>query len=262
MEEFDQLVEIVRRLRGPSGCPWDRQQNHRSLKRYLLEEAYEALEAIDQGAWERLAEELGDVLLQVVLHAQLAAEQGLFDIREVLRRVNAKLIRRHPHVFGDLEVRDADEVLRNWERIKRAEPENSERASVLDGVPRSLPALQRAEDVQRRAARVGFDWPEESGVWEKVGEELEELRQAAAARNQQQIEAEFGDLLFSLVNLARFLAVEPEEALRGAIERFTQRFRTLENRARQEGRELQGMSLAELDELWEAAKHAEGQDRA
>jgi len=256
MREFDELVEIMGQLRGPGGCPWDRQQDHRSLRGFFIEEVCEALEALDDEDWPRFCAELGDVMLQVVFHAQLAAEAGRFDIRDALRAINEKLRRRHPHVFGDAEVKSAEEVLVNWEHIKRGEG-GGECESVLDGVPKGLPALQRAADVQRRAARVGFDWPEVAPVWQKVREELEEVRAAQRVCDAAQVEAEIGDLLFAVVNLARFLGVDPEQALRQAVRRFEGRFRAMERRAAEQGRELRGMALAEMDELWEAAKASE-----
>lgn len=259
MEEFDELVRIMARLRAPGGCPWDREQTHRSLRHYFVEEVYEALEALDDQDMSRFCGELGDVMLQVVFHAQLAGEAGEFDIREVLRRINEKLVRRHPHVFGDVTVSGADEVLDNWQEIKLAEGENVDRESVMDGVPRGLPALQRAYDLSRRAARVGFDWPDIGGVWDKFAEETAELREAAEAGDPSAIEAEVGDLLAAVVNLARFLGVEPEQAMRTASDRFEGRFREVEKRAGEAGRDMREMGLAELDELWEAAKRAHEQ---
>lgn len=254
MREFDELVDIMRRLRAEDGCPWDRQQNHRTLKRYFVEEVHEALEAIDDEDWEKLCGELGDVMLQVVFHARLAEEAGLFDLREVLRRINAKLYRRHPHVFADVRVRDAEEVLDNWEHIKRSEGEHRDRTSILDGVPKALPALSRAAEVQRRAAKAGFDWPDVTGAREKVSEELCELDEAQARGGRDEVADEVGDLLFAIVNVARFLGVDPEDALRRAIRRFEQRFRAIERHAEGTGRGLDEMSLAEMDEVWEAAK--------
>lgn len=256
MREFDELVEIMRRLRAPDGCPWDRQQDHRSLRGFFIEEVCEALEALDDEDWARFCAELGDVMLQVVFHAQLTAEAGRFDIRDTLRAINEKLRRRHPHVFGDVQVESAEEVLVNWEHIKRGEA-GGERQSALDGVPKGLPALQRAADVQRRAARVGFDWPEIAPVWDKVQEELGELTAAQESGDARQVEAELGDLLFAIVNLARFLGVDPERALQGAVKRFEDRFRAVERQALEQGRDLRGMTLCEMDELWEAAKENE-----
>jgi tetrapyrrole methylase family protein/MazG family protein len=229
------------------------------LRRYFVEEVYEALEAIDGQDWDRLCDELGDVMLQVVFHAQLASEAGLFDIKEVLRRINAKLQRRHPHVFGDVQVRDADEVLDNWEHIKRTESKHEDRKSLLDGVSRALPALVRAEEVQRRAARVGFEWPDISGAWEKVREELGELDDARAEGDVHRIAAELGDVLFALVNVARYLQVDAEAALRKATGRFEERFRAIEDEAQEKGCSLTDMTLSEMDELWEAAKKESGE---
>lgn len=262
MREFDRLVEIMRRLRGPHGCPWDRQQDHHSLKRYLLEEVYEAIEAIDDEDYGRLCGELGDVLLQVVFHAQLAAEEGYFDIRDVLTRINDKLVRRHPHVFGDVTVRDADEVLDNWEHIKRGEADNRDRKSVLDGVPRALPALQRAQKIQQKAAKVGFDWPDASGPWAKIREEIEELERAAKSGDKVDAGRELGDLLFAVVNLARFLHVDAEDCLRQAVQRFERRFQAMEEKARRAGQALEDMTLADMDELWEAVKQDGGETQS
>ncbi len=255
--EFGRLVEIIARLRAPGGCPWDREQTHESLKRYLLEEAYEALEAIDASDPDKLCEELGDVLIQVVLHAQLAAEQQQFDIEQIARRTARKLIWRHPHVFGRVKVSGSGEVLANWERLKRREPSASSRTSVLDGIPRALPALQQAVKIQKKVARVGFDWSDARGPLAKVREELGELEEAQAQGEQEAIEAELGDLLFALANLARFLQADPEDALRRANERFATRFRAMERLSAERGLQLADLSLAQMDELWEQVKGEE-----
>jgi len=275
-ERFDQLVNLMARLRAPDGCPWDRKQTHESLKPYLVEEAYEVLETIDHGRTDKLREELGDLLLQVLFHAQLASETGTFTIEDVMGLLADKLVRRHPHVFGDTqaigEKLDADEVLTRWEDIKRRERKDTgQPESVLNGVPKTLPALLRAYQVQARASRVGFDWPHTSRgirqVMDKIEEEVGELREALGqtadgdARTpsdleHHQIEAEFGDLLFALVNLGRFITVNPEEALRKATNRFTERFRHIEEQASRAGRRLEDMTLAEMDTLWEEAKRA------
>lgn len=256
MQEFDRLVAIMARLRGPNGCPWDAQQTHQSLRQYILEEVYEVLEAVDEGDLERLGGELGDLLLQIIFHAQIASEEGRFDIAEVCRKISDKLEYRHPHVFADTQVRDADEVLVNWEQLKNREAEHRQRQSALDGVPRGLPALQQALELQKKAAKVGFDWPEVTGPLEKVGEEAAELLAAAA---QAEVAAEFGDLLFALVNCARFMKVDPEAALREANARFSRRFRHVESAAEAGGKPLSAMTLAEMDVLWEQAKAEEGQ---
>jgi tetrapyrrole methylase family protein/MazG family protein len=268
-------------LRAVNGCPWDRKQTHESLKPYLLEETYEVLETIDQRDTEKLKEELGDVLLQVLFHSQIAAEAESFTVEDVLDTLATKLIRRHPHVFGTSEqatgVTSSEQVLSQWEQIKQAEREAAgTKQSALDGVPKTLPALLRAYQVQARAARVGFDWPHNSAglqqVFGKITEEVEELREALAQAGSQvgaeekvkaeekmpngqtEIEAELGDILFSLVNLARFIKVNPEEALRRATNRFVDRFQLVEAGAAQQGRPLTEMTLADMDKLWEEAK--------
>ncbi len=255
---FEAFHEVIARLRAPDGCPWDRKQTHKSLRKYLLEETYEALEAIDAEDWEALKEELGDVLLQVVLHSQIAWEEGEFTLPEVLYTVTTKIIRRHPHVFGDVEVDGVEQVLDNWAQIKaaerRAKGHEEEPSSVLDGVPKGLPALAQAEALQRKAARVGFDWPDIEGVWAKVQEELDEVRRANTPEDRA---AELGDLLFAVVNLARWYEVRPEDALREANGRFVRRFQAVEQAARRQGRDVASMSLQELDALWEAAKREE-----
>lgn len=257
MREFDELVEIMKRLRGPGGCPWDQEQTHQTLKPYLLEECYEALEAIDSGDRQKLCAELGDVLLQVVFHAQLATEAGAFDMRDVCARIDEKLIWRHPHVFGEVQVRDSNEVVDNWEHLKRQEQEAATRDSALDGTPHTLPALKRATEIQKKAARVGFDWPDIRGPLAKLREELAEVESAREAERPEAIAEEVGDLLFAVVNVARFLSVDSEEALRMACERFVARFKHIEQGAREAGRALEDMTLQEMDELWEAAKKAE-----
>ncbi len=257
MEEFDRLVEVVATLRSPEGCPWDREQDHQSLKHYLLEEVYEVLEAADTGADEKLCGELGDVLLMIVMYAQIAAEQNGFNISDVIACITAKLIYRHPHVFGDVEVAESDEVVDNWEQLKRHEADTGPRQSALDGVPKALPALQQAQELQKKAARVGFDWDSIEGPWRKLFEEIEELREAAGSGQDEAIAHELGDLLIAVVNLGRFLDVYAEDALRAGNRRFEQRFRQVEQQAAATGRELSEMTLEELDELWEQAKIAQ-----
>jgi len=250
LERLAALIAVVHRLRVPGGCPWDREQTHASLRSTLLEEAYEVLEAIDQGSMPALREELGDVLLQVLMQAEIGQESGEFSLGDVADGVREKLIRRHPHVFGDVQVSGADEVVRNWEALKAAE---YRRESALDGVQRSLPALQWAWSLQRRAANVGFDWPDVEGALDKVREELDELRQAATPEER---EAEFGDLVFSMVNVARKMGMNPEDALRQATGRFEARFRLMETAVRAAGKTLAEMPIEELDRYWEAAKLA------
>jgi tetrapyrrole methylase family protein/MazG family protein len=258
---------ISHRLRLPDGCPWDREQTHESLRNHLLEEAYEVYDALGSGATPALAEELGDLLLQVVLHAQLAAEEGVFDLTDVNAAIAAKIVRRHPHVFGDAEVRTAGDVNRQWERIKaaersdaaaaRADGEGREPAApkgALDGVSRSLPALAASQEMQERAANIGYEWPTIDGVLDKVHEELAELRAATTPAEQAE---EYGDLLFVLVNVARWEGIEAEAALRSANDKFRRRFASVERQARERDVQLRDLSFDELDALWDAAKTEE-----
>lgn len=251
MESF---LEIIAHLRSPQGCPWDREQDHQSLRPNLLEEAYEALEAIDEDDPASMQEEFGDLLLQIVLHAQIASEYGEFTMSDIIRGIYTKLIQRHPHVFGDLDLGEAGAVIKNWEAIKAQERQENgeEEKGMLDGVPSSLPALTQAETYQKRAARVGFDWEDLEGVLAKIPEEIDELRESEDDTRQAQ---EIGDLLFSVVNVARWLGVDAESALRGANQRFKERFAYIEKKARAERRELSEMSLEELDSFWEESKN-------
>jgi tetrapyrrole methylase family protein/MazG family protein len=271
---LETLMQLMAKLRAPEGCPWDRKQTHESLKPYLVEEAYEVLEAIDHEDPRRLREELGDLLLQILFHTQIAGEHERFSIADVIQSLSEKLIRRHPHVFGSPEQKDqalsADDVKVKWEQIKRDEREQTGRQeSVLEGVPKTLPALLRAFQVQARAARVGFDWSELRPVLHKLDEELLELRQVLDATGtgsegtppKEALEAELGDVLFTVVNLARFLKINPEEALRGTVNRFIDRFHYIEKRAAADGRRLEDMTLEEMDEWWEEAKRRPAQSR-
>lgn len=276
-ERFHKLVNLMAALRAPNGCPWDRKQTHESLKPYLLEETYEVLEILDRQDLAKLPEELGDVLLQVLFHSQIASETGSFTIEDVLEQLADKLIRRHPHVFGngaaDPTPTNADQVVARWEDIKRTERQESGRPnSVLDGVPQTLPALLRAYQVQARASRVGFDWTHDvtglDQVLGKIEEEIQELRVAlrpsvsnqtepdavASTVRQAQIVAEFGDVVFSLVNLARFIKVNPEDALRQAANRFVERFQFIETQATASGRTVGELSFTEMNRLWDEAK--------
>jgi tetrapyrrole methylase family protein / MazG family protein len=260
---FGEFVQVIDRLRAPDGCPWDREQDYRSLKRFVLEEAYELLEAIEDEDPARLCDELGDLMLQVLLYAQIAKEDGYFDIRDVVGNIVSKLIRRHPHVFGDVSVETAEEVRQNWDAIKRQE--KPERTSALDGVPKELPALMKALEVSKRAVRVGFEWPALDAVLDKLDEEVTELKaelpEPAAGSEGDETEAdreklrgEIGDLLFTVVNVARWLKIDPEEALREMVDRFSRRFREMERLAAAEGRPLTGRDIMDLDALWEQAK--------
>ena len=247
-------VNIIGRLRGKDGCPWDREQDQRSLRRYLIEETYEVLEAIEDGDRYKICEELGDLLLQIVFHAQIAAENDDFDMNNVVAGICEKMIRRHPHVFADTSVQDSNEVLVNWEKIKKEEKAGAGPAGVLTGVPQYLPALLRAAKLQEKAAGGGFDWPDYQGPLEKVHEELSELADVIIAGNSVRIEEELGDVLFSMVNLARHLAVDPESALAGTAMKFIKRFNYVEKNAQISGRDLSSFSLLELDKWWEEAK--------
>ncbi|HEX2221683.1 MAG TPA: nucleoside triphosphate pyrophosphohydrolase [Candidatus Limnocylindria bacterium] len=261
------MAAISARLRAPDGCPWDRRQTHASLRPFLLEEAYEAVDALDRGATgAELAEELGDLLLQVVLHAQLAAEEGAFDLTDVHRSIAAKIVRRHPHVFAGLSVSGVEQVLANWETIKASERQDAGREpSPFAGIARALPALAASREIQERASSLGWDWPSVEGVWEKVGEELDELRAAAsvpagrAATNDEERSRdarlhELGDVLFALVNLARWLRTDPEEALRAANRRWIERYERVEALARERGIELAALDLEAKDRLWDEVK--------
>lgn len=252
LDAFAKLVAVVRRLRAPGGCPWDRQQTHLSLRPYVVEEAYEVVEAIEEGEAGHLREELGDLLLQVLLHAVIAEEEGAFTLGDVLMGLREKLVRRHPHVFGGKAAEPGEDHSLRWERIK--ERERGQAASALEGVWSGLPALVEAEESQRKAARVGFDWPGPAGALAKVAEELAELEEASRTGEAASIEEELGDLLFAVVNAARLLGVSAELALKGATRKFGARFRALEEALRARGLRPEEMSLAELDVVWEKVK--------
>jgi tetrapyrrole methylase family protein/MazG family protein len=254
MESFQ---EVVARLRAPDGCPWDREQTHLTLRTSLLEETYEAIEAMDKGDAASLQEELGDLVLQIVLNAQIAYEAGEFRMADVLQGINQKIVRRHPHVFGEVKVGNVDGVLRNWEKLKEAERKANGQAStkgILDGIPLTLPSLSQAQKYQDRAAHVGFDWKEVGPVWDKVDEEMQEVKDA---KTDQEIQEELGDLLFAVVNLVRWYKVDAESALRGTNLKFKRRFGYIEKKAIQQGRQLTDMTLPEMDVWWEEAKKEE-----
>jgi len=253
LSHFDTLVNIVAKLRAPDGCPWDRKQTHASLRRHLLEECYEVLEALDDGNTEKLCYELGDLLMQVVLHAQIAAEAGEFELGDVINSINTKLIHRHPHVFGSLKVKDASEVLVNWEALK--EEERGSEVSMLDNVPKQMPALSYSQEIQDRVARVGFDWEDIDGIIDKLAEEVSEFKRADSRERRA---GEFGDLLFTLANIARRLGVDLESALRQANQRFYRRFAYMEELCRQRGLNLSRLSFNEQNALWEEAKKGMG----
>jgi tetrapyrrole methylase family protein/MazG family protein len=255
---FEGFQEVVAHLRAPDGCPWDREQTHLSLRPFLLEETYEVLTALDEEDQVALGEELGDLLLQIVLHAQIASEYGEFSMVDVIQGIQDKLIRRHPHVFGDLDIEDQQKVLENWEKLKSAEREEVENEGngVLNGVSPALPALVQAETYQDRVNRVGFDWPNIQGVFQKIAEEISEVQQAESAVEK---EAELGDLLFAVVNLARWFKIDAESALRAANTRFRKRFEDLEVEVRNQGRDVSALTLEELDKLWNAVKWRRGE---
>lgn len=246
------LERIVAILRAPGGCPWDREQTHQSIRANMLEEAYEVCEAIDQSDADHLKEELGDVLLQVVLHAQMEKELGVFTLDDVADGICKKLIFRHPHVFGDVNAEDVGQALNTWDAMKRVEKSQSTYTDTLQAVARSLPALWRAEKVQKKAKKAGFDWPDAQGAVDKLSEEVTELK--AAMNGEGDVTEELGDLLFACVNVARFLKADPEQALTQATDKFTARFALVEEKARSAGRDMQDMTLTELDQLWDEAK--------
>ena len=264
-EKFAELVELISRLRAPGGCPWDREQTHESLKPMMLEEAYEVVEAIDEGDDEELIGELGDLLLQVVFHSEIATEESRFTVADVIERISAKMIRRHPHVFGEDTAQTAGEVLRNWEAIKEAElkekGKKDEDGSMLDSVSNKLPAVMEAFQMTTKVSRVDFDWPDVPSVLEKLDEEVEELKQAVACArpNHQDITGEVGDLLFVAVNVARLLGVDPESALKTSNRKFRKRFRYIEDRLRAQGRKPADSDHIEMDALWDEAKVKEKQ---
>ena len=253
---FEAFYEIVAHLRAPDGCPWDREQTHLSLRKHLLEESYETLAAMDAEDPTKMREEFGDLLLQIVLNAQIGGEYGKFTMTEILQGIYAKIVRRHPHVFGDLQVDGVGQVLSNWEKLKAAERKSGgePEKGILDGLPAALPALNQAQEFQERAARVGFDWPEVENVLDKVREEIEEVRTAS---NPQHLAEELGDLFFVLVNLARWKDINAEDALREANLKFKRRFKHIEKRAREMGKTMQEMSLEEMDGFWDEAKESE-----
>jgi tetrapyrrole methylase family protein/MazG family protein len=259
-DAIERLLSIMEKLRGPGGCPWDREQTLRTLRPYVLEETYEVLEAIEAGDAREHREELGDLLLQIVFQAQLRKEGGEFDFADVANAISDKLVSRHPHVFGDSQVKDAEGVLRQWAALKREEKKAKGGGhSVLEGVPREMPALARADRLTEKASRIGFDWPDAGGARAKLAEELAELDEAIAREDADEVEHELGDVLFAAANLARKLGVPPEEALRGAVARFMARFAHVERELARRGVPHGGATLAEMDALWDEAKSLERQ---
>jgi MazG family protein len=268
---FEKLVAVQARLRAPQGCPWDREQTHQTLRTYLIEEAYEVLEALESGNDAKFAEEMGDLLLQIVFHSQIAREENRFTISDVIREIHDKMVRRHPHVFGETRAKDSAEVLRNWEQIKAAERRSksdqakadggdtpAKETSLLDGVSLGLPATLEGFQLTRKAARIGFDWENAGGVFEKMDEETLEVKKALKTNDQSKVEEELGDLLFATVNLSRFLKVDPEIALKKANAKFSKRFRAMERLAREGGREFKDLPREKMEALWDATKFSEG----
>ena len=270
-EWFEKLVTVQKRLRAPQGCPWDREQTHATLRPYLIEEAYEVIDALDSGDDAKFAEEMGDLLLQVVFHSEIAREQERFTVSDVVREIHDKMVRRHPHVFGKVRARNSAEVLQNWERIKAkerldkdsspengaAKPQQNPASSLLDGVSAGLPAMLQGLQLTRKAARAGFDWQDADGIFEKLREEMAEVRHALAEKDSKKAEEELGDLLFAAVNLARFVQVDPEIALKKANAKFRRRFMEMEKTASQSGRTFDGMPREDKESLWDAVKHTE-----
>lgn len=273
LEAIDRVIETVHRLRAPGGCPWDQKQTHLSLRPYLIEESYEVLEVLDQidtaeklkdpKTRDALKEEFGDLLMQIALHTEMTREAGAFSFADVARTLDEKLIRRHPHVFGDTIVKDSDEVLKNWDAIKKTEKAGAATVpvSTLDGIPKALPALMRAEKTIDKVTKVGFQWPDIEGPLGKLEEEIRELSAAVRAGDKKAIEEEIGDLLFSVCNVAFMAKTKPEDALRGFLAKFERRFRFVEDSFRAEGKKLEGSTLAEMDRYWDLAKKRERESR-
>ncbi len=253
MKHLEKLIEIMEKLRAK--CPWDMEQTRESIKPFLIEETYEVIEAIDEGDPQKIKEELGDLLFQIIFQCQIAKERGEFTIDDVMEQIANKMVSRHPHVFGNAEYKTAQEVLEQWEERKKEE--GKQRESILEGIPKELPALIKAHRVQSRAAKVGFDWKDINELLEKLNEELREFREALDKKSQEDIEDELGDIFFSLVNISRFVGVNPEDALRKTISKFISRFRYIEIKAKEMGKNLSEMTLEEMDKLWEEAKSSE-----
>jgi MazG family protein len=256
-EPITELRAILKKLRAPNGCPWDQKQTLDTLKPNLIEESYELIDAIEAVDYSKIREELGDVLLQVVFQSQICEEEGHFDLNDVIAGVSDKLVRRHPHVFGDVIAEDVEQVLKNWDAIKRTEKGEETPSSILEGVPRHMPALQKAHQIQKRAARAGFDWPALDGVMAKLDEEIAEVKEAIAEQDEAKILEEMGDVLFSAVNVSRFLGHNPEEVLNQNIAKFTRRFQALENIVHETGREFGKLTLAEMELIWQQVKSEE-----
>ncbi len=257
-QQIERLVDIVARLRAPGGCPWDREQTHKSILTGLLDEAYEFFEAVEENDDYKMKEELGDLLLQIVFHSQMAREENKYDLEEVAKEIGDKLIRRHPHVFGDVEVSGSEEVIHNWEKIKKNEKGKEHRKYMVDDIPEALPALFRAEKMQRRVSKVGFDWTSVEPVLDKVEEEFGEFREAILSGNDKHAEEELGDIIFALVNVARHHKISAEDALRATTHKFARRFRYIEDKFKELGTDISHASLEEMDKYWEESKRVLG----
>ena len=258
--DINDLIDIVEILRSPDGCPWDREQDHKSIRRDFLEETYEVIEAINKDDRDGLLEELGDVLLQVVFHTQIEREKGSFELSDVADGICKKMIERHPHVFGDVNAETSEQVLENWDVIKKQTKSQKSQTDSMLSIPREFPALMRADKVQKKAAKVGFDWDSVDGAFDKVSEELQELKEAVLMGAQDNVHEELGDLLFSVVNVSRFIKVDSEEALTGATDKFIDRFSKVEEMAKEQGLDMKETSLEELDKLWDKAKQVSKKD--
>jgi len=254
-QEFQKLIDIMDILRGPDGCPWDAKQTPQTLKRYILEESYEVVDAVESGETDNILEELGDLLFQIVFMAKLFAEKKAFNMNDVINAIADKMIRRHPHIFGDTTVKDADQVKENWEKIKAAEKKNAASTSIIDKVPRFIPPLERARLLTETVAKVGFDWSATSEIVEKIEEELNELKEVLKSDEQEKISSEIGDLFMAIVNLARFLKIDPDESLRGTIKRFIFRFHHIEKSLA--GQDLKDVPVDEMEKFWQEAKQYE-----
>ena len=256
-DPFDELVNIMKKLRSPQGCPWDKEQTHESIKKYIVEEVYEFIEAIDEADPVKMEDELGDLLFQILFHSQMAEEKGLFDIKDVIRKSSEKMIRRHPHVFADKKLDRPDQVIEQWDSIKKTEHNHRHRKSILDGIPNHMPSLIRASKAQKKVAKVGFDWSSSDQIVDKIYEELEETKQAIKNGNREHIKEEIGDLFFSVVNLARFLKFDAEELSRKSVDKFVRRFKRIEKQLNDNGKSLEESTLEEMDALWNKNKKDE-----
>jgi tetrapyrrole methylase family protein/MazG family protein len=257
MEDIEKLIKTVEKLRAPNGCPWDREQTHKTLKRYLIEETYEAIDAIDSENSTAIMEELGDVLLQVVLHAQIASEDKRFNINDIAKVINEKMISRHPHVFGDVTVKNTEEVLVNWEALKKKE--KPERKDIFDGIPVALPALLKAYKISKKASKDGFDWENEKDIWNAFEKELKEVKDEIKSGNKEKLSEEFGDLLFMMANIARWYKIEPEEALSNGSNKFMRRYKMLSESVKESNKEIKNLTPSELNKIWDEVKLKEKQ---